>query len=129
MKFKQDDFYEDDDGISIDVVLKSFGDQKVQVICIESWIFDEKLGKDVEFILLNEHYFFQLIESQIQSYSKEAYGVEESTYKLMKIYLFPDIENEFGFLFTWSCDREHGLGVRFLGLNIKEIGKAEIAFL
>lgn len=47
----------------------------------------------------------------------------------MKIYLFPDVENEFGFLFRWSGDTEHGIGVKLKDLSVKKIGSSEIAFI
>lgn len=47
----------------------------------------------------------------------------------MKIYLFPHEHNEFGFIFSTDLDQEHGIGIKFKGLEVKKIGSDETAFL
>ena len=44
------DFYEDDEGVSVDLVLSGFGPSLVQCINLESDSVDEKMKKDIEII-------------------------------------------------------------------------------
>ncbi|AOR63367.1 hypothetical protein [Pectobacterium wasabiae] len=123
------DFYEDDEGISANIVFDIFNENKVTVIYLESNSSDEKMVSDINFILKNQDAFFKLSEEKIASYVYSIYKNKDVSFKLMKIYIYPDIENEFGFLFRWRGDTEHGIGIKFSGLSVKKIGSSEIAFL
>jgi hypothetical protein len=48
---------------------------------------------------------------------------------LLKVYLSPDEDNEFGFMFSTNLDKDHGIGIKFKGLEVKKIGSSETAFL
>ncbi|GHM25710.1 hypothetical protein EBZU44_42540 [Enterobacter cloacae] len=48
---------------------------------------------------------------------------------LLKVYLSPDEDNEFGFMFSTNLDEDHGIGIKFKGLEVKKISSGETAFL
>ncbi|KHN62586.1 hypothetical protein OI70_01665 [Dickeya fangzhongdai] len=123
------EFYEDDEGVAVNVDLNAFNVADVQVIYLESDSGDEKMVGDINFIINNQDIFFQVSEKEISSYIASVYKSKHVSFKLMKIYIFPDVENEFGFLFRWLGDAEHGIGIKFSGLSVKKIGSAEVAFL
>ncbi|WP_107758943.1 hypothetical protein [Dickeya sp. Secpp 1600] len=123
------EFYEDDEGVAVNVDLNVFNGVGVQVIYLESDSSDEKMVDDVNFIINNQEDFFKISEREISSYIASVYNRKDVSFKLMKIYIFPDMENEFGFLFRWVGDAEHGIGIKFSGLSVKKIGSAEVAFL
>ncbi|MFP1868239.1 hypothetical protein [Lonsdalea quercina] len=122
-------FYEDDEGIAVNLILDSFNKADVQVVYLESGSSDEKMVGDIDFIFKNQSDFFKLSEKEISSYIDRVYKSKNASFDLIKIYIFPDTENEFGFVFRWSGDTEHGIGIKFLGLSVKKIGSAEVAFL
>ncbi|AOR61108.1 hypothetical protein F6Q07_10165 [Pectobacterium parmentieri] len=129
MDIEDFDFYEDDEGISVNIVFDIFNENKIKVIYLESDSSDEKMVSDINFILKNQNEFLKLSEEKIASYVYSVYKNKDVSFKLMKVYISPDIENEFGFLFRWSGDTEHGIGIKFSGLSVKKIGSSEIAFL
>ncbi|AFI92535.1 hypothetical protein EXT68_17230 [Pectobacterium parmentieri] len=129
MDIEDFDFYEDDEGISVNIVFDIFNENKIKVIYLESDSSDEKMVSDINFILKNQNEFLKLSEERIASYVYSVYKNKDVSFKLMKVYISPDIENEFGFLFRWSGDTEHGIGIKFSGLSVKKIGSSEIAFL
>ncbi|QQA75807.1 hypothetical protein [Pectobacterium parmentieri] len=129
MDIEDFDFYEDDEGISVNIVFDIFNENKIKVIYLESDSSDEKMVSDINFILKNQNEFLKLSEEKIASYVYSVYKKKDVSFKLMKVYISPDIENEFGFLFRWSGDTEHGIGIKFSGLSVKKIGSSEIAFL
>ncbi|ACX90031.1 conserved hypothetical protein [Pectobacterium parmentieri WPP163] len=129
MDIEDFDFYEDDEGISVNIVFDVFNENKIKVIYLESDSSDEKMVSDINFILKNQNEFLKLSEEKIASYVYSVYKNKDVSFKLMKVYISPDIENEFGFLFRWSGDTEHGIGIKFSGLSVKKIGSSEIAFL
>ncbi|HFK6082002.1 TPA: hypothetical protein ACG0NP_003083 [Enterobacter cloacae] len=123
------EFYEDDEGISVDFVLSVFGPFLVQCIKLESDSVDEKMKKDIDFLIKKQKDFFEKIATETQVYSKRIYGVEAKDLILLKVYLSPDEDNEFGFMFSTDLDQEHGIGIKFKGLEVKKIGSGETAFL
>lgn len=123
------DFYEDDEGIAVNIDLDSFNEVDVQCVYLESYTSDKKIINDINYLLKNQKVFFERSASEISSYVERVYKNKVVKFKLMKIYFFPDVENEFGFVFRWEGDTEHGIGIKFLGLSIKKIGGAEVAFL
>lgn len=123
------DFYEDDEGVSVNLIFDAFDKSEVQVIYLESELSDEKMLGDIDFIFKNQDKIFDLSKKEILLYIERFYESKELSFKLMKIYVFPDIENEFGFVFRWRGDTEHGIGIKFSGLSVKKIGSAEVAFL
>jgi len=123
------DFYEDDEGFSVDLVLSVFGPSFVQCINLESDSVDEKMKKDIHFLIKKQKDFFEKIATETQEYSKRVYGADAKDLILMKVYLSPDEENKFGFMFSTDLDQEHRIGINFKGLDMKKIGSGEIAFL
>lgn len=51
------EFYEDDEGISVDFVLSVFGPFLVQCIKLESDSVDEKMKKDIDFLIKKQKDF------------------------------------------------------------------------
>ncbi|WP_042859273.1 hypothetical protein [Dickeya sp. NCPPB 3274] len=123
------EFYEDDEGIAVNIDLDIFNETDMQVVYLESDSSDDKMVGDVNFMINNQDDFFKISEREISSYIASVYKSKDVRFKLMKIYIFPDMENEFGFLFRWVGDAEHGIGIKFSGLSVKKIGSAEVAFL
>lgn len=123
------DFYEDDEGVAVNLIFDVFNESEIQVIYLESESSDEKMLGDIDFIFKSQDDFFKLSASAISSYVYKIYKSKDVSFKLVKIYIFPDIEDEFGFIFRWGGDTEHGIGIKFSGLSVKAIGSSEIAFL
>lgn len=123
------DFYEDDEGVSVDLVLSVFGPSFVQCINLESDSVDEKMKKDIDFLIKKQKDFFEKIATETQAYSKRVYGTDAKDLILMKVYFSPDEDNKFGFIFSTNLDQEHGIGINFKGLDVKKIGSGETAFL
>ncbi|CAI8851607.1 MULTISPECIES: hypothetical protein [Kosakonia] len=128
---KPDDlkFYEDDEGASVDLVLSAFGSDSVQCINLEADSADEKMKTDIDFLIENQNEFFQKITAETRVYCKRVYGSTAENIVLVKIYLSPDEEDDFGFMFSTNLDQEHGIGIKFKGLELKKIGSSETAFL
>ena len=129
MNINEMNTYADDEGISVDIVLNSFGHNSVQIIYLESYDYDEKMKQDINYILSHQVKIYGIIEAEIVSYISRVYKNNLHDFELMKIYIFPDVESEFGFLFRWSGDTEHGIGIKLNKLSIKKIGSSEIAFM
>ena len=123
------DFYEGDEGVSVDLVLSVFGPSLVQCINLESDSVDEKMKKDIDFLIKKQKYFSEKIATETQAYSKRIYGTDAKDLILLKVYLSPDEDNEFGFMFSTDLDQEHGIGIKFKGFEVKKIGSGETAFL
>ncbi|HAS0921787.1 hypothetical protein [Enterobacter cloacae] len=123
------DFYEGDEGVSVDLVLSAFGPSLIQCINREFDSVDEKMKKDIDFIIKNQKYFFEKVATETQIYSKRIYGAEANDLILLKVYLSPDEDNEFGFMFSTDLDQEHGVGIKFKELEVKKIISSETAFL
>ncbi|MCG8709710.1 hypothetical protein JHU04_002961 [Brenneria sp. 4F2] len=122
-------FYEDDEGVSVNIIFDVFNESEVQVIYLESESSDKKVLNDINFIVKNQDVFFKLSVSAIHSYVYKIYKSKDMFFKLVKIYIFPDVKDEFGFVFRWGGDTEHGIGIKFSGLSVKGIGGSSMAFL
>ncbi|MCX4181032.1 hypothetical protein [Enterobacter sp. HSTU-ASh6] len=122
-------FYVDDEGVSVDLILTVFGPSLVQCINLESDSVDEKMKKDIDFLIKKQKNFSEKIATETQAYSKRIYGTDAKDLILLKVYLSPDEDNEFGFIFSTDLDEEHGIGIKFKGLAMKKIGSGETAFL
>ncbi|MFM2482555.1 hypothetical protein [Celerinatantimonas sp. YJH-8] len=129
MNSNQFEFYEDDEGISVDINLDVFNSDKTPIVYLESSSYDDKMIEDINFIIDNKLKFFELSKKEICNYVKAMHDSKNINIKLIKVYIFPDIRHEFGFMFRWEDDIEHGIGVKFFGLEVKKIGSAEVAFL
>ncbi|HDT4958966.1 TPA: hypothetical protein QHR58_004574 [Enterobacter kobei] len=123
------DVYVDDEGVSVDLILSVLGPSPVQCINLESDSVDEKMKKDIDFLIKKQKDFFEKISTETQAYSKRIYGADVKDLILLKVYLSPDEDNEFGFMFSTNLDEEHGIGIKFKGLEVKKIGSGETAFL
>lgn len=121
--------YNDDDGVAVDIFLHTFSDHKVPIVYLESEKCDDKMKNDIEFIILHQDELHNLIDKEIALYTKEVYKKEPYNFTLIKIYIFPDSQKEYGFLFGWLGDIEHGVGLRTQNLLVKKIGSAEASFL
>lgn len=122
-------FYVDDEGVSVDLILTVFGPSLVQCINRESDSVDEKMKKDIDFLIKKQKNFSEKIATETQAYSKRIYGTDAKDLILLKVYLSPEEDNEFGFMFSTDLDEEHGIGIKFKGLAVKKIGSGETAFL
>lgn len=122
-------FYEDDEGIAVDLKLKAFGSDEVQCINFESELPDKKMKDDILYLINHQDKFSQKIQKQAHEYCIKTYSQELSDLKLIKLYIFPDKENEYGFMFSTKIDSEHGIGVKMKNENIEKIGSSETAFL
>ncbi|MDV5553363.1 hypothetical protein QM162_14330 [Enterobacter hormaechei] len=123
------DFYVDDEGVSVDLILSVFGPSLVQCINLEFDSADEKMKKEIEFLIKIQKYFSEKIATETQAYSKRIYGADAKNLILLKVYLSPDEDNEFGFMFSTNLDEDHGIGIKFKGLEVKKISSGETAFL
>lgn len=123
-------FYQDDEGGCCYLPLKAFANKSIQVINIEHYELDEKFKEDVRFIYENQMEIHQNVTASIDEYVRKKYQSDDHSFELMKIYTSHDIEREFGLLFDWREDPEHGIGVRINkdGVVIK-VGPADTAFL
>lgn len=122
-------FYENDEGVSVDLILTVFGPSIVQCINLESDSVDEKMKKDIDFLIKKQKKFSEKIAIETQAYSKRIYGTDAKDLILLKVYLSPDEDNEYGFMFSTDLDEAHGIGIKFKGLAVKKIGCGETAFL
>lgn len=82
-------FYEDDEGISVDLVLSVFGHFLVQCVNLESDSVDEKMKKDIDFLIKKQKDFFEKIATETQVYSKRIYGSDAKDLILLNVYIIP----------------------------------------
>lgn len=115
--------------MAIDIILPIFSDHKVPVVYLESDKCDEKMKNDINFITLHQDELHEVIDKKTTLYTNENYNKKSFKLELVKTYLLPDIQNEYGFLFDWLGDTEHGIGVKTKNLLVKEIGGTETVFL
>ncbi|AKL12445.1 hypothetical protein PUATCC27989T_02194 [Phytobacter ursingii] len=123
------EYYADDEGTAVDLLLPAFGSQSVQCINLDAHSPDDKMRADIQFLIEKQNAFSQKITAQTQAYCKRVYGAEATELILVKIYLSPDEKGRFGFMFTTDRDHEHGIGLKFMGLELKSVGSSETAFL
>ncbi|MCF8582507.1 hypothetical protein L2X67_22205 [Enterobacter ludwigii] len=55
------DFYVDDEGVSVDLILTVFGPSLVQSINLESYSVDEKMKKEIDFLIKTQKGFSEKI--------------------------------------------------------------------
>lgn len=122
-------FYEDDEGVAVDLILKSFGSDEVQCINLESESPDQKMKDDISYLITHQNGFFLKVHCEVNEYCIKTYNQELSDLELIKIYVFPDKENEYGFIFSTDMDREYGIGVKLKNEEIEKIGSSETAFM
>ncbi|ADU72996.1 hypothetical protein PUG81_27870 [Erwiniaceae bacterium L1_54_6] len=122
-------FYEDDEGMAAELVLPALSTDPVQCINPESATVDEKMKNDIDFLIAKQTDFAVKIEQEAEKYCIRVYGQKATDLTLVKVYLSPDEENEYGFMYSTSLDNEHGVGMKFSGLDMKKIGSSETAFL
>ncbi|HEI8866650.1 TPA: hypothetical protein SLG40_002158 [Serratia odorifera] len=123
------DFYEDDEGMVARTVLEGFGFNKVDIIYLESDEVDQQLEDSVAFLRRHQNEMSKSVETAIKSYIKDIYHSDSTGLELMKVYVFPGEQEEFGLLFRWEGDTEHGVGARLTGLKVIKVGSAEVAFV
>ncbi|WP_421349042.1 hypothetical protein [Aeromonas veronii] len=58
-------FYEDDEGICCDILLRAFGFEPIQIINLEHYELDEKFKEDVRFIYDNQKNIHQKITPNV----------------------------------------------------------------
>ncbi|MEB7586135.1 hypothetical protein NGC36_12725 [Serratia rubidaea] len=123
------DFYEDDEGMVTQVVLEEFGSNEVDIIYLESDEVDQQLEDSVDFLREHQNEMSKSVTTAIKAYIKDIYHSDSTGLELMKVYVFPGEHEEFGLLFRWEGDVEHGVGARLTGLNVVKVGSAEVAFV
>lgn len=123
------DFYRDDEGITTDLTLPAFGAQAVQCTALEFDVADDNIRAMIDFLIHQQHAIFDTAIIAAQNYTARIYSAALSDLTLIKIYLLPQGEREFGLLFSTQIDPEHGIGMKFKGYDLTEIGSAETAFL
>lgn len=129
MSIENLNFYDDDEGMAVDLALTSFGPDFVQCINLESNAKDQKMKNGIAFIVKNQQEISIKIKKAAAEYTLKAYGKNSPQLSLLKIYLFPEEEEAYGFMFSTDLDEEHGIGVKLSGLNIIKIGSAETSFM
>ncbi|EGT5186409.1 hypothetical protein ACN5L9_003401 [Cronobacter sakazakii] len=122
-------FYVDDEGISVDLVLSAFGEKPVQCINLDTDTVDKKYQADIHFLIEKQNFFLDKITEEAREYCQRVYGCAAKNLLLIKIYLSPETEKSFGFMFSVDVDPEHGLGLKFNGLRLIKTGSSETAFL
>lgn len=129
MGFDEFDFYEDDEGITTDLTLPAFGAQEVQCTALECDVVDENIRETIAFLIHQQHAIFDKAVIEAQNYTARVYSAAPGDLTLIKIYVLPQEEKSFGLLFSTEIDPEHGIGMKFNGYDLTEIGSAETAFL
>lgn len=129
MSVQKLDFYADDEGITTDLTLPAFGAQAVQCTALECDVVDENIRETIAFLIHQQYAVFDKAIIEAQSYTARVYSAPPGDLTLIKIYLLPQEEKSFGLLFSAEIDPEHGLGMKFKGYDLTEIGSAETAFL
>ena len=123
------DFYQDDEGITTDLTLHAFGTQTVQCTALECDVADDNIRETIAFLIHQQHAILDIAIIEAQNYTARIYSAALRDLTLIKIYLLSQEEREFGLLFSTQIDPEHGIGMKFNGYDLTEIGSAETAFL
>lgn len=123
------DFYEDDEGLSVNLVLNSFGRSEIPFTYLDVDSGDEIFVAGIKFVIENQSVLYELSKKEIALYIDKVYKSNDLSFYLVKIYVFPESDNEFGFMYRWSEDTEHGIGVKYSGLSVQRVGSAEVAFM
>ena len=77
-------FYEDDEGISVDLVLSAFGENPVQCINLDADTVDKKYQADIHFLIKNQNAFFEKITDEASEYCQRVYGCAAKNLLLIK---------------------------------------------
>ncbi|MDV5354907.1 hypothetical protein QM201_08375 [Enterobacter asburiae] len=129
MSVQKLDFYADDEGITTDLTLPAFGAQAVQCTALECDVADENIREIIAFLIHQQYTIFDKAIIAAQNYTLSIYSAALSELTLIRIYLLPPEKRCFGLLFSNEIDPEHGIGMKFTGCDLTEIGSAETAFL
>ncbi|WAF99327.1 hypothetical protein NRZ31_00765 [Aeromonas dhakensis] len=120
--------YSSNEGICCDIVLECFGNEPIEIINLECYELDEKFKEEVRCIYENQLDIYRSVIAGIIKYVRKK--SDNNNLKLMKIYTSHDVEREFGLLFSWDGDTEHGIGVRIRSDGVViDVGPAETSFI
>lgn len=122
-------FYEDDEGLSVNLVLNSFGCSEIPFTYLDVDSGDERFVAGIKFIIENQSVLYELSIKEIALYVDKVYKSNDLSFYLVKIYISPDSANTFGMMYRWRVDTEHGIGVKYSGLSVQTVGSAEVAFM
>ena len=122
-------FYKDDEGIAVDLILTAFSLDEVQCINLDSKLPDQKMIDDIAYLISHQDKLAHKIQEEVNKYCFTTYNKSLADLKLLKLYVFPDEEKEYGFMFSTTIDREHGVGVKLKCQYIEKIGSSETAFM
>ena len=119
-------FYLDEDGVSVECESKKFGcfvmtymDMKEE----DNYFFDK-----IKNFVNDSDIIFNSVTKAIKKYSSEKYSYnKEYLFQLMTVYI-SQTSDEYGMLFNWEGDPEHGIGVKMQDHNVTKIGSAEVSF-
>ncbi|MGL5841569.1 MAG: hypothetical protein ACRCYK_07180 [Aeromonas hydrophila] len=120
--------YISNEGVCCDIVLECFGNEPIEIINLECYELDEKFKEEVRCIYENQLDIYRSVIAGIIKYVRKK--SDNNNLKLMKIYTSHDVEREFGLLFSWDGDTEHGIGVRIRNDGVViDVGPAETSFI
>ncbi|OCG17779.1 DUF6985 domain-containing protein [Gilliamella sp. WF3-4] len=123
----------EDEGIAVDIILPRFGQQPIPVIYLESFEYNKQMKDAIDFITSHQIELYNIINNEMTTYISQVYNQDGnkalSQISLTKIYILLDEKDEYGLMFAWSGDSEHGIGIKMKNMSIVKIGVAEIAFL
>lgn len=122
------DFYENDEGMIATTILSDFGGNEVEIVYLEAEETDQLLIDSVDFLFSHQKEMHNNAKAEISFYTQKVYQSKETDLELLKVYIFQGEREQFGLLFRWLGDTEHGVGVRFSGIDVKKVGPADIAF-
>jgi hypothetical protein len=122
--------YSGNEGVCCDIVLEYFGSEPIELINLECYVLDDKFKEEVKFIYENQLEIQRSVIAGVTMYIRKKYQSNNHNFKLMKIYTSHDVEREFGLLFSWDGDTEHGIGVRVRNDGVViDVGPAETSFI
>ncbi|PTT49964.1 hypothetical protein DBR13_21685 [Aeromonas sp. HMWF015] len=108
--------------------MECFGNEPIEIINLECYELDEKFKEEVRCIYENQLDIYRSVIFGIIKYVRKK--SDNNNLKLMKIYASHDVEREFGLLFSWDGDTEHGIGVRIRSDGVViDVGPAETSFI
>lgn len=120
--------YSSNEGVCCDIVLECFGNEPIEIINLECYELDEKFKEEVRCIYENQLDIYRSVIAGVIKYVRKK--SDNNNLKLMKIYTSHDVEREFGLLFSWDGDTEHGIGVRVRNDGVViDVGPAETSFI
>lgn len=120
--------YSSNEGGCCDIVLECFGNEPIEIINLECYELDEKFKEEVRCIYENQLDIYRSVIAGVIKYVRKK--SDNNNLKLMRIYTSHDVEREFGLLFSWDGDTEHGIGVRVRSDGVViDVGPAETSFI